>query len=163
MEDNCRGAPIKLEGLDGYAILTVFSGWKKKFSVMTTFNGKSYIGGVDAFLKGIKLDQSANPAFAQTGIPAVNGMKYTVPGGWNVSQYADGDILTPADLPKGEFLEIWVQPSMIFSGTMEQALQKSYEETVTKLAATTMNESNGSHYTIQTEKKIFQGLGIYPV
>ena len=55
---------------------------------------------------------------------------YTTPIGWNVTKYPDGDILTPVDLPKGEFLEIWVQQSMNFSGTMEQALQKSYDDTV---------------------------------
>ncbi len=160
-------APIKLEGNDAYSILTVFSGFGKKFSVKTTLNDQSYIDGVDALLKNIKLNKTATATVTQTNIPVTtntNGTKeqfgsviYTIPGGWNVKKYTDGDILTPTDLPKGEFLEIWVQPSMNFSGTMEQALQKSYDETAEKLQASKMKDVNGGNYNKEMAKISFRG------
>ena len=84
-------------------------------------------------------------------------LTYNIPKGWNVTKYPDGDILTPVDLPKGEFLEIWVQQSMNFSGTMEQALQKSYDETVVNMKATKMHDVNGGDYNKETAKISFRG------
>jgi hypothetical protein len=160
-------APVKLEGVDAYMILTVFSGFGKKLSVLTTLNDQSYINGVDDLLKNIALDKTAKAGLKQTNMqPPTNtnetngqfgSVKYATPKGWNVTKYPDGDILTPADLPKGEFLEIWVQPSLNFSGTMEQALQKSYDETVEKIKATTMNEVNGGNYNKEPAKISFRG------
>ena len=160
-------APIKLEGNDAYSILTVFSGFGKKFSVKTTLNDQTYIEGVDALLKNIKLNKTATATVTQTNIPVAtnsNGTKkqfgsviYTIPKGWNVTKYPDGDILTPADFPKNEFLEIWVQPSMNFSGTMEEALQKSFDETVEKMKAAKMYEVNGGNYNKEAAKISFKG------
>jgi hypothetical protein len=82
---------------------------------------------------------------------------YTIPDEWNVTKYSDGDILIPIDLLKNEFLEIWIQQPMNFSGTMEQALQKSYDETVTQLQATRMNDVNGGSYNSVPAKESFRG------
>jgi hypothetical protein len=46
---------------------------------------------------------------------------------------------------------------MNFSGTIEQALQKSYEETALKLTATKMNDVNGRNYSATTAKISFKG------
>lgn len=160
-------APVKLESIDAYTILSVFSGFGKKISVLSTLNDQSYTKTIDSLLENIKLDKTANtivtPSTIQltTNTNETNGqfgsVKYATPKGWNVTKYPDGDILTPADLPKGEFLEIWVQPSLSFSGTMEQALQKSYDETVEKIKATTMNEVNGGNYNKEAAKISFRG------
>jgi len=160
-------AQIKMEGVDAYAILTVFSGFQKKFIVLTLLNEQSYLTGVDAFLENIKLDKTANIAVTQTNIPVTTitnetkgqfgSVIYATPKEWKVTKYPEGDILTPIDLPKGEFLEIWIQPSLNFSGTMEQALQKSYNETVEKMKATTMNDVNGGNYKTETAKISFRG------
>ncbi len=160
-------AQIKMEGVDAYAILTVFSGFQKKFIVLTLLNDQSYLTGVDAFLENIKLDKKANVAVTQTIIPTetktnettsqFGQVQYSIPKGWNVTKYPDGDILTPTDFPKSEFLEIWVQPSLNFSGTMEEALQKSYDETVEKMKATKMFEVNGGNYNKEAAKISFRG------
>ncbi len=160
-------ASIKIDSTDAYSILTVFSGFGKKFSVMSTLNDQSYIGGIDSLLKNIKLNKTEKAELTKTSIPDLNktnesktqfgSVIYTVPNGWNVARYADGDILTPADLPKGEFLEIQVQSSLSFSGTIEQALQKSYDETVVKMPAIKMNEVNGGNYNMQPAKISFRG------
>lgn len=160
-------SPIKLDSVDAYTILTVFSGFGKKISVLATLNNQSYLSTIDSLLENIKFDKTAiafvTPPTTQssTNINETNGqygtVKYSTPQGWKVTKYPDGDIITPANLPKGEFLEIWVQPSMNFSGTMEQALQKSYDETVVKLQATKMNDVNGGNYNKVPAKTSFCG------
>ena len=160
-------APIKIGGADAYSILTVFSGFGKKLSVLTTLNDQSYINIVDSLLRNMELDKTGNaiaaPSTIQSATTATetNGqfgtVKYTTPKGWNITKYPDGDIITPADLPKGEFLEIWVQPSMNFSGSMEEALKKSYDETASKLQATKMNDVGGGNYTAVAAKTSFRG------
>ena len=160
-------SPIKLDSIDAYTILTVFSGFGKKISVLATLNNQSYLSTIDSLLENIKLDKTATavvaPSTVQSSIAIneTNGqygtVKYTIPTGWTVAKYPDGDIIMPADLPKAEFLEIWVQQSMKFSGIMEQALQKSYDETVAKLQATKMNDVNGGNYDKVPAKSSFRG------
>ena len=158
-------APIKLGTVDAYSMLTVFSGFGKKLSVLATLNNQSYIATIDSLLQNIKLDKSSTKNVAND-LPEINtnvtkekfgSLKYTTPNGWKLTKYADGDILMPTDISKNEFLEIWIQPTMNFSGTMEQALQKSYDETVAKLKATKMNEVNGGNYTAVPVKTSFCG------
>jgi hypothetical protein len=155
-----------LDGNDFYVLLTVVSGFGRSMTIRNSLNDGSYTTAVDAFLGSMVLDNTKkvpatnnNYSNIQTsGIAGKFGsIIYTVPPGWKVTKYPDGDIITPADLPKGEFLEIWVQPSMNFSGTMEQALQKSYDETVVKLQASKMNDVNGGNYNKQASKISFRG------
>jgi hypothetical protein len=165
-------APAKMDGNDFYVLLSVVSGFGKSMTIRTSLNDASYTTEVDAFLGSVQLDNTKKaPVTNNAQHPADNNasiqtsgstgkfgtMMYTIPSGWNVTKYPDGDILSPTDLPKGEFLEIWVQESMIFSGTMEDALQKSYNETVTKMQATLMNDVNGGNYNKQNSKISFRG------
>ncbi|MFI5133084.1 MAG: hypothetical protein ACHQEB_02055 [Chitinophagales bacterium] len=160
-------AQIKIDSIDAFAILTVFSGFGKKFSVLTTLNDQAYVDGIDLFLKEIKLNKTGKIETVKTNTPDVTNtnerkgqfgsVMYTVPNGWKVTKYPDGDILSPVDLPQGEFLEVWVQPSLNFSGTMEQALQKIYDETATAMPATKMNDVNGGNYSMQPAKISFRG------
>jgi hypothetical protein len=43
------------------AFLTVVSGFGQTVSILAVFNGKEYVGQVDAFVKGIELDKPALP------------------------------------------------------------------------------------------------------
>jgi hypothetical protein len=104
------------------------------------------------FLFHTVVGQTESPMKGQYG-----NMIYTIPNGWKVQKFDDGDILTATGLAKGEFVEIWVEASMNFSGSMEEALQKCYEETTTKLKATRMREVNGGNYSAQPPKASFQG------
>ena len=78
-------------------------------------------------------------------------MIYTVPPGWKLTKYQDGARISPGDLPQGEFLAIQVMQPMNFSGTMEQALEKSYDETCAILQVTKMHEVSGG--TIQPQRQ----------
>ncbi len=53
------GAEIEMsEGIKAIALLTVFTGFGKKASVLTIFNDQSYLAQMQTFLDGIKLDKT---------------------------------------------------------------------------------------------------------
>jgi len=155
---------IKIDSTNAFTILTVFSGYGKSVSILTTANDQSYSKNIDDLLATVKIDKTKPAALNMTvtaQIAAGNGkfgsMIYTTPVRWNVTKYSDGDILMPVGIPKDQFLEIWILPSMNFSGTMEQALQKSYDETVVKLQASKMRDVYGLNYTTTATKRSFKG------
>jgi hypothetical protein len=100
------------------------------------------------------------PAFCQPiakGSEKFGKMIYTVPAGWSLTKYQNGARISPDDLPQGEYLAIQVMQSLDFSGKLEQALEKSYDETCAALQVTKMNEVNGGNYTAREAKKSFRG------
>ena len=101
------------------------------------------------------------PAFAQS--EKFGKLIYTVPPGWKLTKYEDGARISPADLPTGEYLAIQVMKPLDFTGNIEQALEKSYDETCAVLKVTKMHEVNGRKLYNKRSKKIFQRLGIYPL
>ncbi|OQY96019.1 MAG: hypothetical protein B6D37_03635 [Sphingobacteriales bacterium UTBCD1] len=81
---------------------------------------------------------------------------YTVPPGWKETKYQNGIQLGISPAPR-ELLTIQILQSMNFSGTMEQALEKSYDETCTILQVTKMREVSGLSYTAKDPKRSFKG------
>ena len=51
-------AQIDMDGLQAYAVLTVFSGFGKTASVLVILNDQSYLAQMDAFTSSIKLDKT---------------------------------------------------------------------------------------------------------
>jgi len=94
------------------------------------------------------------PLISQTG--KFGHLIYTVPTGWNVTKYQNGVQLAIAPAPK-ELLAIQVLQALNFTGTMEQALEKSYDEACTILQVTKMREVSGKSYNTQEAKKSFKG------
>ena len=84
-------------------------------------------------------------------------LTYIVPFGWKLTKYQDGARISPSDLPAGEYLAIQVMKPVDFNGTMEQALEKSYDETCAILQVAKMHEVNGGNYTAREAKKSFRG------
>ena len=84
-------------------------------------------------------------------------MIYRVPAGWKLTKYQDGVRLSPADLPTGEYLAIQVMKPADLTGTIEQALEKSYDETCSLLQVTKMHDVNGQNYIAREAKKSFRG------
>ena len=97
----------------------------------------------------------SQPAFPQS--EKFGKLIYTVPPGWKLSKYQDGARMSPADLPAGEYLAIQVMKPVDFTGNMEQALEKSYDETCAALQVTKMHEVSGGNYTSKEPKKSFRG------
>lgn len=83
-------------------------------------------------------------------------MIYTVPSGWKVAKFHDGVALLPMQLPANEKLFIQILQAINFSGTMEQALEKSYDEACNILQANKMNEVSGKSYNTREAKKSFR-------
>jgi len=84
-------------------------------------------------------------------------MIYTPPTGWKVEKYQNAvQMITTGPLPK-ELLTIEIFQAMNFPGTIEQAFEKSYDETCTILQVSKMNEVSGKTYTAQEAKKSFKG------
>ena len=83
-------------------------------------------------------------------------MIYTPPPGWKITKYQNSVELGIAPAPK-ELLLINILPAMNFPGTLEQALEKSYDETCAILQVTKMNETNGASYNAGKPKKSFRG------
>lgn len=83
-------------------------------------------------------------------------LTYTVPQGWKETKYQNGIQLATSPAAK-ELLTIQILQAMHFSGSMEQALEKSYDETCSVLQVTKMREVNGKNYNAQEPKKSFKG------
>lgn len=95
------------------------------------------------------------PVFSQS--ETFGKMTYSIPPGWKVTKYQDGARISPSDLPQGEYLAIQVMKPVELQGTIEQALEKSYDETCAILQVTKMNEVNGGNYTAREARKSFRG------
>jgi hypothetical protein len=154
------GASIEFQG-KSLAYLTVFSGFGKTASVLAVLSDKSYLTQVEAFVSSIKSDQTppitnpaANPS-AQSG--KFGSMSYATPASWNEQQFQDGVVFKPADLPAGEHLVMQIMQPLNSSGTMEQALQQSYDEAVSMYKVTKMHEAGGGNYRTQEAYKSFHG------
>jgi acyl transferase domain-containing protein len=91
----------------------------------------------------------SQPAFPQS--EKFGKLIYTVPPGWKLSKYQDGARISPADLPAGEYLAIQVMKPVDFTGNMEQALEKSYDETCAALQVTKMHEVSGGISVVPEE------------
>jgi hypothetical protein len=157
-------APVKLEGIDCYVILSVISGFGKTLSIRTTLNDQSYSTQVDALFETMELEKtktsliSKNTATAQTNEAGKFGaMMYITPGGWREQQFQDGVVFKPLDLPAGEHLAIQIMQPLISAGSIEQALVQSYDEAATMYKATQMRNVNGGAYEEKEAKKSFKG------
>lgn len=93
-------------------------------------------------------------SFAQTG--KFGQLIYTVPQGWKETKYQNGVQLAISPAAK-ELLTIQILQAMNFSGTIEQALDKSYDEACAILQVTKMREVSGGNYSAKEPKKSFKG------
>lgn len=155
------GTAVEAEGSKSLAFLTVFTGFGKTVSILAVLNDQSYLTQLEAFVAGITCDKTALVAPSATernGQPGKFGsVSYATPAGWNEQQFQDGVVFKPSDLPASERLVIQIMPPLNFSGTMEQALEQSWDEAVSMYKATRMNEAGGGNYKKQEAQKSFHG------
>jgi hypothetical protein len=165
--------PAKIDGADVYIFLTVISGFGKTVSIRSSLNDEAFLPQMTAFLESIELDKTKSPAVSNTNntIPVKTGntgtaksndnrfgqMLYTAPSGWSHQQFQDGVVFKPLNLPQGEHLAIQIMQPINFSGTLEQALQQSYDEAAVMYNGTKMNYVGEGDYKKEAAKKSFQG------
>jgi hypothetical protein len=89
-------------------------------------------------------------------IDSFGQMIYTTPAGWKATQFPDGVLLMPTDLINKETLLVQILKPITFTGTMEQALEKIYDESCATLQVTKMREVSGASYNAKESKKSFK-------
>ena len=159
-------APVKLDGIDCYIMLTVVSGFGKTFSIRTSLNDESYTAQVDALFESMELDKTKtstvnnnNTAPVQTtgATGKFGAMMYTTPAGWSEQLFSNGVLFKPLDIPASEYLAIQIMQPLNASGTLEQALAQSYDEAAAMYKSTKMNYAGGAEYEKKEAKKSFKG------
>jgi hypothetical protein len=154
-------ATIKSGGNSFYVLLTVFSGFGKKVTVLADLNDRTYTTQIDALMENMKLDKTTsvtNASNVQNGLPGRFGsMNYRTPGGWEEKQYPTAVVFTPADLPAGEHLVIQLLPPLNFSGSTDDAFKQSYDETCILLNATKMYMAGNGNYSKKQSGRSFKG------
>lgn len=83
-------------------------------------------------------------------------LNYTVPDGWKETRYQNGVRLEISPQP-GEMLIIDILPALLFNGSIQQVLEKSYDETCAILQVSKMRESDGTSYSVKEVKISFRG------
>ena len=163
-------AAVQKDNISSYIILSVFSGFGKTISVLANLNDQNYIPEIDKFLDNMKPDKTASlanktpnnnqviPTNNKNNSPGKFGqLSYSTPDGWKATSFQNGTSLSPTNLPAGEFLEVRIIQPLSFSGSLEQALAKSYDDVCSMLQVTKMNEVSGKNYTVVEPKKSFRG------
>ena len=158
-------APIKLDGNDVYILLTVLSGFEKTVSVRCSMNDQSYTAQVDALFETMELDKTKttavnnnnrNPVQTNGAAAKFGLMNYTAPVGWSHQIFADGVVFKPLDIPADEHLAIQIMEPLNFTGTLEQAMAKSFEEATAMYKGTSMSQSGGA-FSKNASQKSFNG------
>jgi hypothetical protein len=170
-------APIKLDGNDLYIILTVASGFGKTLSIRTSLNDQSYTAQIDALFETMELDKTKKSSMSNAQHPADNNtasvqttgdfgksdsyriglMIYKAPAGWSHQVFQDGVVFKPVDLPADEHLAMQIMQPLNFSGSLEQALSKSYDEAAAMYNSTKMYYAGGAEYQKTEAQKSFNG------
>lgn len=157
---------VKLDDEGVYIILTVFSGFGKTFCVRTSLNDPAYTTQLDALFETMELDKTKavtgnnndKPIVQLNGIAGKFGtMIYTTPAGWMEKTYTNGVEIRPLDLPADETLSLQILAPLNFSGTLQQALTKSYDEVAAMQNATKMFYAGGAEFQKTEPQRSFNG------
>lgn len=159
-------APAKVDGADVYIFLTVLSGFGKTVSIRSSLNDEAYLPEMTTFLETIELNKTKSPAvssnnitpvkISNTGSSKFGLMTYIPPSGWSHQQFADGVVFKPLDLPQGEHLAMQIMQPLNFAGSLEQALQQSFDEAAAMYNGTKMNYLGEGNYKKEQAKQSFQ-------
>ncbi len=160
-------APVKLDGNDIYVILTVASGFGKTMSIRTFLNDESYTAQIDAMFATMELDKTktatmsnnntVSPQTTSSGTGKFGLMTYTAPAGWSHQIFSDGVVFKPLGLPADEHLAMQIMKPLNFSGSLEQALQQSFDEAAVMYNGTKMNYIGEGNYKKEQAKISFRG------
>jgi hypothetical protein len=148
------GSSVKSNDMDVSVLLIVASGFGKTVSIRCAMNDQAYTTQIDALFETIELDKTEtatvnnnkNETVQATGSEGKFGaIMYTAPTGWSEEIFSDGVVFKPSDMPAGEHLAIQIMSPLNTSGTLEQALAKSFEEATTTYNGSSMYESSGKY------------------
>ena len=165
--------PVKLAEANVIIILTVVSGFGKTMSIRTSLNDEAYTAQVDALFASMNLDKTKtaivsnnaqHPADNTVSVQTTSStgkfglMNYTAPARWSHQIFTDGVVFKPLDLPADEHLAMQIMQPLNASGSLEQALQQSYDEAAAMYNGTKMNYAgSGADYQKTEAKQSFNG------
>ena len=160
-------APVKLDGSDIYVILTVASGFGKTMSIRTFLNDESYTAQIDAMFANMELDKTktatvsnnktVSPQTTSSSTGKFGLMTYTAPERWSHQIFSDGVVFKPLDLPADEHLAVQIMQPLSASGSLEQALQQSFDEAAAMYNGTKMIYRGEGNYKKEQAKISFRG------
>ena len=159
-------ASITKEGTDLFIILTVISGFEKTVCIRSSLSDQSYIAQIDELFESMELDKTKTSTVKNNNsatVQAIGGngkfgfMIYKSPAGWSEQIFKDGVVFKPLDLPAEELLSIQIMQPINFSGSLDQALAKSYDEAAVMYNSTKMYFAGGEEYQKTEAKKSFNG------
>ncbi len=162
-------APAKVDGVDVYIFLTVISGHGKTVSIRSSLNDEAYLPEMTAFLETIELDKTKSPTVGNTinnntPVKEINTatakfglMLYTPPPGWSHQPFSDGVVFKPLNLPQGEHLAMQIMQPLSSGGSLEQALQQSFDEAAAMYNGTKMNYLGEGNYKKEQARQSFGG------
>ncbi len=100
------------------------------------------------------------PDRAEAGRPGTERfghMIFTAPPGWNAVKYSDGVTLQPTDLRDGAHLQVTLMQSIESSGSLDQAIERSWNEACAQFGCTTTHAGSGIPYSKQQSGTSFKG------
>lgn len=123
-----------------------------------------HVAGAGAAVNSVKLvpaDAPPAPAVAKAAAEpkaaAFGHARYTIPAGWRETRYTNGVILSPADPPAGESLELLLLSSTPASGTLAKALETAWDDECTRQGATKKRTVNNTPYDAAEARTSFKG------
>lgn len=108
-------------------------------------------------------ETASAPESAPESVPApasgdrFGHMIFRPPLGWNATAYANGVVLKPTDLREGSDLSMTILQAMEFSGTLDQALERSWDDACAQLGCTKTRTVDGTAYQKRQTGTSFKG------
>ncbi len=159
-------ANVKLDETDISITLTVISGFGKTVSIRASMNDQSYAAELNTLFESMELDKTKTSIVNNNNTTPVQTseaggkfgqMIYITPAGWSEKKYQNAVEFRPLDIPADEILAMQILQPLNFSGSLEQALAKSYDEVAAMNKATKMNYAGGAEYQKTDAKRSFNG------
>jgi hypothetical protein len=157
------GGGVFAEGSVAIIYLHVYSGFGKTATVLTVFNDVSYARATHKFIYSLEMEAAAGASMPKVArvVSSKGGtfgsMIYSSPEGWSEQRYQDAIVFKPLDLPADEILVVQLMAPLKVSGTLEQALQRSYDEAASMFRGSKMHEAGGAEYSKKEAQKSFNG------
>ena len=106
---------------------------------------------------GVFAAEVAPAAVPVAGATSFGHMRFTAPPGWKSTTYANGVLLQPTDLPPGGHLDVTVMQALEWSGTLDDALKRSWDDAAAQLGLGKTMTVDGTPYMKRQSGTSFQG------
>jgi hypothetical protein len=117
---------------------------------------EKYSDAFTAMVRSTGAPKSAPPAAPVAGATSFGHMRFTPPPGWKSVAYANGALLQPSNLP-AHHLDITVMQAIDWSGTLDDALKRSWDDAAKQLVLERTLTVDGTPYMKRQSGTSFKG------